>query len=140
MTTHRWTSSTRLKRHDTGEEIAPGETFEPTDSELRAYGNQIERVEDDIVQEAETADEFEEILEDTDGVEVTDDGITPEPDGVAFDEDAWFDDHDGYQDRVETVESGVVDDVLEEIKDVERSEKVIEAAKARRDDPEDNED
>lgn len=47
MTTHRWTSSTRLKRHDSGETIATGEEFEPTDSELRAYANQIERLEDE---------------------------------------------------------------------------------------------
>ncbi|OVE83200.1 hypothetical protein [Natronolimnobius baerhuensis] len=118
MTTHRWTSSTRLKRHDTGEVIPPGETFEPTESELRAYGNQIEQIEEDAGDVADT--------EPNDGSE-----------DVTFDEDAWFADHDGYQDRIETVESGVVDDVLEEIKDVERSEKVIEAAKARRDDPED---
>lgn len=49
VTTHRWTSSTRLKRHNTGETIKPGETFEPTESELRAFGNQIEEVDDDPV-------------------------------------------------------------------------------------------
>lgn len=121
MTTHRWTSSTRLKRHDTGEVIQSGETFEPTESEFRAYGNQIEELQDADGGADET---------------VTTDSAGSE-DAVTFDEDAWFDDHDDYQDRIETVESGVVDDVLEEIEEVERSDNVIDAVEARRDDPDD---
>ena len=111
MTTHRWTSSTRLNRHDTGETIKRGDTFEPTESELRAFGDHMEVVKDD---EPENADDT------TDG-------------DVAFDEDAWFDDHDDYQDRIKTVESGAVDAVLDEIKAVERSETVINAVNERRD-------
>ncbi|OIB56606.1 hypothetical protein [Natrialba sp. SSL1] len=135
MTTHRWTSSTRLKRHDTGETIAPGEEFEPTDSELRAYGNQIERVEENT-EPAELTEREREVAghfgEDPDPETSAD-----EDGSVAFDKDAWFEDHDGYQDRIETVESGVVDDVLDKIKATERSEKVIDAVEVRHDELDD---
>ena len=46
MATHRWTSSTRLQRHDTGETIQPGDVFDPTESELSAFGDDIERLDD----------------------------------------------------------------------------------------------
>ncbi|MDJ1434779.1 hypothetical protein [Halostagnicola sp. A-GB9-2] len=136
MTTYRWTSSTRLKRHDTGETIAPGEVFEPTDSEIRAYGNQIEAIED---VEAEDTTAREQAVEENFGEE-PESGIDPELKDVGFDEDAWFDDHDGYQDRVATVESGDVDKILDDIEAVERSEKVIEAVEARREGLENGED
>ena len=49
-----------------------------------------------------------------------------------FDADAWFDDHDGYEERIATVESGAVDAYLDEIESAERSETVKDAVDARR--------
>jgi hypothetical protein len=111
MSTHRWTSSTRLNRHDTGKTIEQGDTFEPTESELRAFGDHMVAVEDDEPEDADdTTDE-----------------------DVAFDEDAWFDDHDGYEDRIATVKSGDVDAILDEIEEVETSDNAVDAIQARRD-------
>lgn len=135
MASHRWTSTTRLKRHDTGERIEPGETFEPTESELRAFGDHIEAVtcEESAVNEAalEEPDAREKAVESAFGEEPDAEVSNNETDGVTFDAEAWFDDHDGYADRVATVESGVVDGVLDEIIECERSQTVIDAAEAR---------
>jgi len=108
-----WDGPRPLTRKQAGEVVKPGEVFQPTDAELRNFGDRI-----DERDAAPAADETE-----TEGA----------GDDVAFDEDAWFDDHDGYEDRVNTVESGDVDAVLNEIEAVERSETVTEAVAQRRD-------
>jgi large subunit ribosomal protein L32e len=45
MSTHRWTHGKALVRHDADERIEQGETFAPSESELRAFGDRIEKVE-----------------------------------------------------------------------------------------------
>lgn len=129
MTTHRWVSSTPLLR--TGADIQPGEAFEPSAAELAHFGDQIEALDDsseeDVELEDGTEDEVTVSAEDPDPDEGESEGET-----VAFDEDAWFDDHDDYQDRVATVESGDVDAILDEIEDCERSDTVIDAVTDRR--------
>ena len=47
MSTHRWTHGKPLVRHDADERIKQGETFDPSESELRAFGDRIKEAESD---------------------------------------------------------------------------------------------
>lgn len=61
MSTYRWNGARRLSRRHDGDEhtfIDPGETFEPTDAEIRAFGDLMTEVET----EGEPADELEELF------------------------------------------------------------------------------
>ncbi len=64
--------------------------------------------------------------------ETADDGGAGDDQQYQFDPDTWFDDHDGYTAREERVLSGDVDDHLETIAEIERSDNVLEAIDARR--------
>jgi large subunit ribosomal protein L32e len=68
MSTHRWTHGKALVRHDADERIEQGETFAPSESELRAFGDRIEKVESPDDAESDDADPDE----DTDAESLTD--------------------------------------------------------------------
>jgi len=50
MPRHVWRGTHPLGRTDTDEEIQPGETFEPREAELDAFGDQIETAEPETCQ------------------------------------------------------------------------------------------
>ena len=69
MSTHRWTHGKALVRHDADERIEKNEEFDPTESELRAFGDRIEEVESS---DSSAADDDAEPEEDADAESLTD--------------------------------------------------------------------
>ena len=68
MSTHRWTHGKPLVRHDADERIEKNDEFDPSESELRAFGDRIEEVEPSDDAESESEEDTAESLTDLEGV------------------------------------------------------------------------
>lgn len=105
----------RSRSHPEGREVyTPDDVIEPTDEELRSFGDRLEEIEDDEEDEEEASEEDEESED--------------------FDEESWLDQH--YSDRADKVTKGKVDKHLDRIEGAETSTQVLDAIEERRDMPE----
>ena len=118
MAGYRWDGNRTLVR-TAGEDVDPGEEFEPTDSELRHFGDRIVEAPD-----ADDVSEGEEPVAEADESDSEDD------EHWEFDAEEWLDVQ--FETRAEAVRDGDVDEHLDAIEECERSDTVVEAVEERR--------
>lgn len=82
-----------------GDDVETGETFEPTDAELQAFGDRLEPSEDTAAETTATSDSS------SDG----------------FDVNEWYAEHDHWREVVTAIEDGEVDDHLDAVREAEQA-------------------
>lgn len=130
----------RLTR-SSGEEFVEGDVFEPTEAELRAFDDRVEKVEDDAEEDEDEADVDDAGDDESDnsgeqtGVEEHSDAVDESEgadEGDDTDERAVELANANYQTAVATVESGDADDYLDSLEQVDDRKSVQGAIADRR--------